>query len=666
MIIIYSMDKSREEQNNNRYQSITNNNQLPNHNFVFNPNSNIISNNPFNTTFNNPFLLPNFYYNPFMNPLIYNNPNINVNNTDKISHFKRTNIDNDDDLKDLKEPLFEKVKFEDLKKIEPKSLKIKKEKTTNNKYDDESSENEEINNNYPGIYVYIDNDKNKYLYVFHKKSQNTKIIELRCKDRKNCKGRAQYNLETEEIKVTIKCTIDKYENHNYLKSQIIKDKINKDIVTKEEMKEPEFQKYYFTETHSKYPSLSYNEILVSLVNKFEVQKIYYTSQKFSNYKTKLNRAYIYSKNNIDKLNDIKLFGKNLLICYMKFKDIQTDNYKTFRIYATDLSLSLLNNKNINQYFIDTTYKCVPNDIDEAKSLLIIIGYNNSTDKFELILASLLSKEDSDTLVEFYSILINSYNWNPKCITLDFALSNINAIKKVFSNSDIKIIPCLFHLLQSWWRKAANIGLRKKKYLNDTKVLLFNLELICFMDIKTARKHYSNIIKNINRNDKFDQFIDYFERTWFPVNDSDVTKYDFNLWNYSDKFNFKGNKNQLIKKGELHKYILFSNNAVESFNHLMNQCLEHNNKVSISKFIDILKFIFIRMSSNKDTEEVNVNTEQRTLISDILRELVELGYGKNDKMIDYETLKKLKYYKNEDVIFNLTFTKEDDGKNSDDE
>ena len=50
----------------------------------------------------------------------------------------------------------------------------------------------------------------------------------------------------------------------------------------------------------------------------------------------------------------------------------------------------------------------------------------------------------------------------------------------------------------------------------------------------------------------------------------------------------------------------------------------------------------------------------------MRELVELGYGKNDKMIDHETLKKLKYYKNEDVIFNLTFTKEDDGKNSDDE
>ena len=64
----------------------------------------------------------------------------------------------------------------------------------------------------------------------------------------------------------------------------------------------------------------------------------------------------------------------------------------------------------------------------------------------------------------------------------------------------------------------------------------------------------------------------------------------------DKFNFKGNKNQLIKKGELDKYISFSNNAVESFNHFLNQCLEHNSKDSKSKFIDNLIFK-IRMMNN---------------------------------------------------------------------
>ena len=45
----------------------------------------------------------------------------------------------------------------------------------------------------------------------------------------------------------------------------------------------------------------------------------------------------------------------------------------------------------------------------------------------------------------------------------------------------------------------------------------------------------------------------------------------------------------------------------------------------------------------------------------MRELVQLRYRKNVEIIDYETLKKLKNYKNEDVIFNLTFTKEEDGK-----
>ena len=60
---------------------------------------------------------------------------------------------------------------------------------------------------------------------------------------------------------------------------------------------------------------------------------------------------------------------------------------------------------------------------------------------------------------------------------------------------------------------------------------------------------------------------------------------------------------------------------------MNQCLEYNSKVSMSNFIDILKFVFIRMTSNNENEALNIKNEQRTLISDILRELVELGYGK---------------------------------------
>ena len=176
-------------------------------------------------------------------------------------------------------------------------------------------------------------------------------------------------------------------------------------------------------------------------------------------------------------------GKNLLSCFIKYKDIQTQTYKNFRIYSTDLSISLLNSKDINQFFIDTTFKCVPNEINDSNSLTVMLGYNNSKDIFELILVALLTNEDNELLSNFYSYLINTYHWAPKYITIDFALGNIKAINNIFSNSNTKIITCLFHLMQSWWRKAGNLGLRKKKYIRDTKTILFNLELLPFMNLK---------------------------------------------------------------------------------------------------------------------------------------------------------------------------------------
>ena len=92
-------------------------------------------------------------------------------------------------------------------------------------------------------------------------------------------------------------------------------------------------------------------------------------------------------------------------------------------------------------------------------------------------------------------------------------------------------------------------------------MIFNLELIPFMDLEPARNFYNLVLENIPKNDKFDEFLEYFQDTWFPIGNNLNTLYDFDLWNYSNKFKFKGNKNSLFKKGEIDKYVLFSNNAV---------------------------------------------------------------------------------------------------------
>ena len=57
-----------------------------------------------------------------------------------------------------------------------------------------------------------------------------------------------------------------------------------------------------------------------------------------------------------RLDEIKLFGDDFLLYKKKYKDIQTKAYKSFRVYDTDLSISILNHNGIHHYFIDFTYK----------------------------------------------------------------------------------------------------------------------------------------------------------------------------------------------------------------------------------------------------------------------------------------------------------------------
>ena len=52
--------------------------------------------------------------------------------------------------------------------------------------------------------------------------------------------------------------------------------------------------------------------------------------------------------------------------------------------------------------------------------------------------------------------------------------------------------------------------------------------------------------------------------------------------------------------------------MESFSHLINQCLDSNSRVNASKFEEILKFIFIRFTSNNENDK-NIRYKEKTLI-----------------------------------------------------
>ena len=70
------------------------------------------------------------------------------------------------------------------------------------------------------IYIYKDGNNNKYLYTFQKTTSDNKIIELKCKERLHCKGRAKFNIEDNSITITQNCNI-KYEELNYAQNKLI-------------------------------------------------------------------------------------------------------------------------------------------------------------------------------------------------------------------------------------------------------------------------------------------------------------------------------------------------------------------------------------------------------------------------------------------------------------
>ena len=107
---------------------------------------------------------------------------------------------------------------------------------------------------------------------------------------------------------------------------------------------------------------------------------------------------------------------------------------------------------------------------------------------------------------------------------------------------------------------------EKNYLEQTKCLILNLQLLPFMAYKDAKIYYKLIKDEFSDNDeKLAEFYENFENTWFSLTNPDSTRYSFSLWSYSGKFNFQGNKKILISQNNLKEYIIL---PIILLNHLI--------------------------------------------------------------------------------------------------
>ena len=406
-------------------------------------------------------------------------------------------------------------------------------------------------------YYYVDNENNEWEFR-EKKGSNIKFY-FKCSTEK-CLGYGMILKNDKEKKFTITKEHNiPYLLHTYCNINIKNEKFNNIEFSQNdwdnEIFRTKFINWYFEKNNQSIES----DCLAFIKVKFE-NKIIINEDLLKN-EIKKGKIYINMKNRakesiLTQLLNMKDDNNEVICTPYKYESINNKNKdkinSTLFIIMNKIMISNIKNNNIQQFFTDITYHCIPPTIRKYK-LIVLSGFNLRDKKVHICSYGLIPDEKYVTINKYFDILKNVYKFYPKLINTDFSKSLSKAIKNNFS--DCLIIKCYFHFSQAIWKKVKQLGYTEKDILNNTIELLSNIKVMCFMDPKKLKKFYSLITDEYG--EKYESFFKYFEKQW--INKKKLGKYT-PIWNYFINLN-------KIEFDE--KFLFLTNNISENINHLLN-------------------------------------------------------------------------------------------------
>jgi len=131
------------------------------------------------------------------------------------------------------------------------------------------------------------------------------------------------------------------------------------------------------------------------------------------------------------------------------KEAITKRIQKIIFFGTQSMFNNLNNNNIEQYFIDITYKIVPLKYKPYK-LLIIKGFNILEKQSVLCTLTFIKYEDENSMFYVFKYLHDFYKFNQSIVNIDFSIPLKNALIKneIFDNKP-KVVNCFFHFSQAF-------------------------------------------------------------------------------------------------------------------------------------------------------------------------------------------------------------------------
>ena len=348
-----------------------------------------------------------------------------------------------------------------------KRKKIKKQKKNYEILELNENETKEIfeNNNIKKISIskYVKTLKFKTKFLFTSESKN--YIFYSCyKKINNCKGTAKINKNTKELIITNLCDtniehlkidftefINLYETNNF-----------KNLNFNDEY----IQKLFILYMINKKNITDYNLINNKLVE-ISGAKLKLSKSQISKIKSKNNKEYIGLDLN-QLLEKIKLTIPDLFVEITDFnyeiKIKNKDCKRSNRLYFFGLkkNLEIIETKNLDEIFLDITFKIIPPKFRPYK-LLVIIGMSKVHKKPKIICLVLTKYSDHISYSKIFTYLNENHKFNAKIIHSDYEKAISVAIKenKIF-NKNIIHSRCFFHFSQMIKNKLSKTGIFKKK------------------------------------------------------------------------------------------------------------------------------------------------------------------------------------------------------------
>ena len=354
------------------------------------------------------------------------------------------------------------------------------------------------------------------------------------------------------------------------------------------MNNKKLQKFYARAMFKSNNSTEINTVRTNFKNKFNF-KISLTNQEIL--KEKNNALGGFSKLDLEKLCqkisnediEIKLNSIDIFYEYKTKKNSTEKREEKVFIITTQNMNNKLKDKNIENYFIDITYKIIPKHFKGYK-LMTITGVDKITKNTYICCFILLKYEDEESFIKIFKYLREMYLFNPLVVNIDYSASLTKALKNenLFDKPPI-ITHCFFHFTQSIVRQMKKYKLIKSKMTKYGFEILKNVEIICFIPPSYINS-YSKFLKTKLKEENEINLYNYIEKNW-------LKKYP-GYFNYYELF-----ENINLQNGIEHFYA--TNNIAESLHSKLGLYLPYK-KVNNNNFIISIRNVLLNYETKNES------------------------------------------------------------------